>query len=108
MSEHKKDSIEMESVAEHTYDGEAHKPGDTFQVHGDGGGWSAEMMADSLTAIGHAVRATKKAKAKDADKPKDEPKKSTHVEPMGTADLKAVAESKTVEHRKQNVPTVKK
>lgn len=107
MSEQKKDSVEMESIKEHTFNGSSYKPGDTFAVTGDGGGWSAEMMADSLTAIGHAVRATK-GKAKKADEPKDEPKKSTHVEPMGTTDLKAAAESKHIEHRKQDVKTVKK
>jgi hypothetical protein len=65
MSEPKKDSVEMESITEHTYNGGSYKPGDTFSVEGDGGAWSAEMMADSLTAIGHATRVSKKSKKKD-------------------------------------------
>jgi hypothetical protein len=106
MSAPKKDSVEMESIIEHTYNGGSYKPGDTFSVEGDGGAWSAEMMADSLTAIGHAVRTTKKVKK--SDMPSEEPKKSAPVEPMGTSDLKAAAESKHIEHRKQDVKTVKK
>lgn len=107
MSESKKDSVEMQSLTEHTYNGGSYQPGDTFAVEGDGGAWSAEMMADSLTALGHATRVSKKSNKKD-DEVKDAPKKSTHVEPMGTSDLKAAAESKHVEHRKQDVKTVKK
>lgn len=109
MSDTPKDSIEMESIIEHTYNGQTHQPGDTFHVSGDGGGWSAEMMADSLTAIGHAARVAKgKSRKKSTEAPADQ--QATHVDPVDTEDLKAVAEHKHVEHRQpaKHIPTVKK
>lgn len=110
MSDKKKDTVEMESITEHTYNGSAYKPGDRFHVEGDGGGWSAEMFADSLTAIGHAVRATSKPAKSDGDKKKPTAKEETKPasEPKADTSVKAISREEFQPKQQQTVQTVKK
>ncbi len=105
----KTDSIRMKTLRYHTFNGKPYDEGDVYDVVGDSI-QSAHQYAETLKANRMAEDAPHAPVKAEDEKSKEKPKAKpdTSVAPMGTEDLKALAESKTVEHRKQDVPTIKK
>lgn len=117
--------IRVKTLRYHTFNGKPHEEGDVYDVVGDSI-QTAEQYLETLKsnrmaqAVGddsgpRTVEEVAEDEPQSSPEPKPETdksatKKSTHVDPMTTADLKAEAASKTVEHRKpsKDVPTIKK